>query len=33
MKAIKWFLNGDLAKGKILCDGHVTERNFLLVNG
>jgi len=32
MKAIKWFLKGDLAKGKILCAGYVTERNFFLVN-
>ena len=28
MEAIKWFLSGDLAKGKILCAGYVTERNF-----
>ena len=28
MEAIKRYLKDDLAKGKILCAGRVTERNF-----
>jgi hypothetical protein len=31
MKAKKSILKGDLTKGKILCAGYVTVRDFLLV--
>jgi len=31
MKIKRVFLSGEFPKSKILCDGHVTEREFLIV--